>query len=198
MTILEAVNEMLESVGEPPVTALDTGGTSDAGQAEGILDRERQRILRQGWVANTLLDRTFTPSAGTITLTVSTLDVLRFRPSKGQYGTFTRRGTSLYDVENHTATFTASVDLDVMLDIAFTNLTDALAAYIVKVASVRFQRYLKRGTIDDAMNREELMAARVAAQREERELRRKGVLDTASARAMRGDRSFRSTEAWSG
>ena len=52
-TTLNAVNEMLESIGEPPASALDTGGTSIVAQAESILDREAHQILERGWWANT-------------------------------------------------------------------------------------------------------------------------------------------------
>jgi hypothetical protein len=53
VTTLEAVNEMLEAIQQPPVTALDTGGNSDEGEAESILDRESRRIQQRGWYANT-------------------------------------------------------------------------------------------------------------------------------------------------
>jgi hypothetical protein len=56
MTKLEAVNEVLEKVGEPPISALDTNGTSEAGEAETILDRETRRVLQMGWAANTYKD----------------------------------------------------------------------------------------------------------------------------------------------
>ena len=56
MTVLEAVNEMLESIHEYPVTELDTGGTSMAASAETTLDRFDRRIQREGWLQNTETD----------------------------------------------------------------------------------------------------------------------------------------------
>ena len=53
MTTLEAVNEMLAAINEPPVTALDPGGTSDAGEAERWLGIESKRIQGDGWHWNT-------------------------------------------------------------------------------------------------------------------------------------------------
>ena len=189
MTKLDAVNEMLESIGEPPVTALDTGGTSDQGDAERILDRETDSVLLLGWACNTIRDQAFSPSGGKIALTLGSLAVLRFTPAAGQYGSFAQRGAYLYDTLNNTDTFTASVRLDVILRLDFEDLSDALAKLIVKAASVKYQRYKKRGTIDDSMNREELIAARGAAERENAELLRTNVLTTESARRLRGWRS---------
>lgn len=52
MTTLEAVNAILEVIGESPVSTLDTGGTSEAGEAETFLDRSRKDILALGWSFN--------------------------------------------------------------------------------------------------------------------------------------------------
>lgn len=51
-TKLQAVNEILESVGEPPVTALETGTTTLAGIAETILDRESREVQAERWHVN--------------------------------------------------------------------------------------------------------------------------------------------------
>ncbi len=75
MTTLESVNIIIaEALQEPPVTALDTGGTSIEGEAETWLDRVGKRIQGRGWVANTENEQelkiadtsmTFTGSTGT-------------------------------------------------------------------------------------------------------------------------------------
>jgi len=53
LTKLEAVNEILEAVDIWPVAALDPSGTSDATEAERVLDRENVRVQGQGWPENT-------------------------------------------------------------------------------------------------------------------------------------------------
>ena len=53
LTTLQAVNELLDAVGEHPFAAVDTGGTSVAGQAERFLDAANIRIQTRGWYANT-------------------------------------------------------------------------------------------------------------------------------------------------
>lgn len=51
MTRLEAVNEMLEWINLPPVTALGSAG-SDEYEAETSLDRKTREVLSQGWWVN--------------------------------------------------------------------------------------------------------------------------------------------------
>ena len=59
-TTLEAVAEIVERIGEPHPSLLDTGGTSDVAEAEAILDRVRKQVLHRkgpgilgGWSFNT-------------------------------------------------------------------------------------------------------------------------------------------------
>jgi hypothetical protein len=49
VTILQAVNEILAGLGEPPVTVLDTGGTSEAAEAETYIDNAMREIILEGW-----------------------------------------------------------------------------------------------------------------------------------------------------
>lgn len=58
MTKLEAVNEVLQAVGEGPVEELDTGGDTVIADAERILDQESRRVQSRGWAANTEHGRT--------------------------------------------------------------------------------------------------------------------------------------------
>lgn len=79
MLKLDAVNICIRALGDPDVTALDTGGTSDAGEAENEIDRQLKIVLRgkgYGTAANvreeielTLPDTTVTASGGSGTFT---------------------------------------------------------------------------------------------------------------------------------
>jgi hypothetical protein len=79
MLKLDAVNICIRALGDPAVTALDTGGTSDAGEAESEIDRQLKIVLRgrgYGTAANTreeveltLPDTTVTASGGSGTFT---------------------------------------------------------------------------------------------------------------------------------
>lgn len=85
-TQLQAVSEILEALGEPPVTSLDTGGTSLEGEAETFLDRWRRRVLADGpgvqvnesvllaggWATNTEEDVDLNFASVSLTGTIST------------------------------------------------------------------------------------------------------------------------------
>lgn len=197
MTKLEAVNEMLEALGEPPATALDTGGTSEVAQAETILDREHERLLRRGWAANTILEREYTPD-GSDQIVLDPATVLSIRPVLSGYGNQPRstdtekrvaiRDGKLYDLINDQNTFDDPLYLEVVELVALDELPGKLATYIVKLASVKFQRFLKRGKVDDAFARDEMMQAKVEAEQEDQDLRATNVLKTPEARRIMGNR----------
>lgn len=189
MTKLDAVNEMLEACGEPPVTALETGEATDAGEAERILDRETTRVLERGWACNTLLEKEYTPSGGAITLT----DVLTFWPMEYETRQLSMRNGALYNNTDDTATFTDSVKLNVIKTITFTYLPNMLARYIVAEAAIRFQRYLKMGTVDDAILSQHRDWAKARALKEDQDQRRENVHDSTDGVRVRG---YRQRGAW--
>lgn len=92
MTKLTAVNLMLEWIGQPPVTGLDSGGTSEEGEAEAILDRESRVIQSRGWWSNTDLDTTLSVCTAKIAVT-------------GGSGTFEVGETVTESVSGATGTF---------------------------------------------------------------------------------------------
>jgi hypothetical protein len=49
MTLLQAVNELLSGLGEPPVTVLDTGGTSEVSEAEEYIGIAMREIVLEDW-----------------------------------------------------------------------------------------------------------------------------------------------------
>lgn len=76
MNKLDAVNICIRALGDPAVSALDTNGTSDEGEAETIIDRQNIIIQRQGWACNmrtevvlSLPNRTVSCSGGSGTFT---------------------------------------------------------------------------------------------------------------------------------
>ena len=271
LTTLQAVNEILEGIGEPPVTALDTGNTSDEAEAETFLDRFDKRVQTTGWAQNTEYDvelhfasvtLTGTIAAGATTFTkgervtqttsgaVGIITAAYTNPNTSYVicpldGSAAFDGTNiitgavsakvtattsdvatntsgvieveqdvltiknpsdpnavirngrLYDVDNDdnntggTATFDDSVYVDLVRLVTFTELSDPLQAYIVATAAYHFQRYKKRGELDDKVLGQNMIAAKVDANRENRILlgQRANVLMTPGARRIRGNRS---------
>ena len=140
MTKLEAVNEILEAIGLAAVSALDTGNSSEEGEAETILDRYTERVLRRGWACNTADERTFSVSGGEIDMS----GVYTF--TGGKYGDqYAIQDSKLYDPVNDTTTFTEDVELvDVVFSLTFTQIPEHIADYIVAESRLAFVRYKRQ------------------------------------------------------
>lgn len=187
MNTLDAVNEILESIGQPPVTTLDTGGASEEADAERFLDRANRNVQKRGWQMNTIVQKQHTPDgSGLISLGSSVLR-MSVNPNSFPLRASIRNG-ALYDLDNDTNVFTKSVYLDVVSLVPFTQLTQAMANYIVKYAAQDFQRYKKRGRFDEAVAEREIRPAKVEALQEDSDLRRANTLTTEGANRVRGNR----------
>lgn len=192
---LQAVNEMLEAIGDPPVDVLDPGGSSAEGQAEAILGRETRRVLGEGpsdlggWVCNTLYRKRYTPDGnGHISLP----DVTTIKVRENRYGWPSRpiviRGERAYDMENDTDVFTEDIFLDVVQDLSFDELPPKLADYVTMHSAWVFQRAMKRGSADEQLVRERVSLARLAAHQENGDLSDLRLTQTLEARQVSGFR----------
>jgi hypothetical protein len=92
MQRLSAVNRILRGLGDPPVSALDTGNNSDAGEAETFLNESDIQIQTQGWAPNyqtnitiALPDTALTATGGTGTFTYGSTIT---QATSGATGTF--------------------------------------------------------------------------------------------------------------
>lgn len=193
---LDAVNEILEAIGEPPVDALDTNGNSDEAQAEATLNRWTERILRRGWFQNTIIEKEYTPDGSD---QIEMTDVLDFRHTT--YSAWLKmaiRNGYLYDTENQRDTWPdlSSVKLDVILDVDFDDLTPALRTYIIAVTAQAFERFKKRGIVDAQLLQQTATDARVAALQEDGDMRQTDLLGTVEARNVLGERRY--NKAYSG
>jgi len=189
MTKLEAVNRMLESIGESAVSALETGQATEAGQAESILDDENKDIQSDGWIANTEFDKEFTPTAGQIAISSSILRIIPSEYNPELAKRISIRNGYLWDSkENANNQWTSTVKLTVISLVDFTYISRNLAQYIVAVASARFQRFKKRGVIDEQLLERNLAKAKLRAMREDNELRQTNMLNTPEARSIKGNR----------
>jgi len=185
---LDAVNDILEVIGEPPVTALDTAGTSDEAEAETFLNRWTTRVLREGWFQNTIIEKKYTPDGSDLVLLT---DVLSFtHTAYSAYLPIAMRNGYMYDTENNRNTWPdiSSTKLNVVLDIDFDDLTDGLRNYIIAKAAFYFERYKKRGVVDYQMTSQMVDEARGSAMQEDGDMRQTNLLDTTEAKNVLGDR----------
>ena len=141
LTKLEAVNILLDAVGEAPVSSLSSG-LPEAADAERILDRASHRVQMSGWHCNTDYGYTIAMNAdGTIPvasdiLRVDTYDTDAYKNVTTRYLANDRL---LYDIDNRTHTFTKAPKLQVVWHLDFAKLTPTLQEYIAAEAAVEYQ-----------------------------------------------------------
>jgi len=154
---LDAVNTMLSSIGEAPVSSLSSG-LIEAEIAESILDTIDREVQSMGWHFNTELNKSFAQSlAGEIILPA---DILRADATlKANSPDLVQRGLKMYDRANHTFNIGASAALDVVIQLLFDDLPEVAKRYIVLRATRIFQdRVVGSNTLHDFQEKDEAMA----------------------------------------
>jgi hypothetical protein len=164
MTELEAVNQMLRSIGEQPVSDLN-GGQIDAEQAQSILAETSRRIQAQGWHANTRYGVSYSRDANNYfgipqnVLKVDSVNADSPRRSSTPnpssfYNVGLRRNSTddgyiLYDLDNDSETWAngpSTMVCDVVEYLEFRNLPTHLQQYIYKAAAHEFQKSAVQST----------------------------------------------------
>lgn len=182
---LQAVNKMLRSIGEFPVQALDTGGSTDAAVAESVLDEVKLAVLGDGWNLNTAHNITLSRNSGNqIPIPTTALHI-------DSYGSFAnsnyvRRGDYLYDLDNNTDVFTESVTVSIIYDMEWDQLPAKLKHYITCRAALQF---CIEGPADDRMVQfltAERDDALLDARREDARQRDANILNNRHSREVMG------------
>lgn len=135
-TELEAVNAMLRSIGEAPIATLTDIDVPDVEIALTTLRSVSREVQVRGWDFNT--DEAYSLEVngdGNIPLPANTLSVDPTDSAKR----YVQRGARLYDRVAHTYTFTASVEVDIILMLPFDELPEAARQYIFVRAGRQFQ-----------------------------------------------------------
>jgi len=187
LTKLQAVNEMLRSIGEDPVNSLSSG-LDDAEIAEALLDIESRRIQALGWHVNTRWDVELAVDANdhfllpTNTLRVDTTNprpkkrFVSFPTSSGWVDAKMVRSADdtkwiLYDQDNDTESWTTETTLNVAIIQLqeFANLTPLLQYYIFTSAAHKYQKQVMGSQVLYQFTREDVEEAMVAAVNEDSE-----------------------------
>jgi len=138
-TKLQAINTILSSVGESPITSLDyISDSASATIASNILDEVDRSLQSRGWSFNTDIDKTLT-RAGDNTISVGS-DTIRVNISETAFPTIklTLRGNKLYNAKTASYTFTSNLVGDVVTLLDFELLPEPARNYIVVRASRLF------------------------------------------------------------
>lgn len=138
MTRLDAVNDMLLSIGQGTINSLAAAEGVDAANAVIALGTTSREVQERGWYFNRDHDYKLVPdTAGVIALPENCLE---FAP-RADWRRVVERARKLYDRENHTFTFAAGTTVygSVTWLFEFEELPQAARTYIHRKAGRMFQ-----------------------------------------------------------
>lgn len=136
-TELEAINEMLNAIGEGQVSTIDTGN-SDVQQCVRLLRDHSRKVQSKGWWFNREEDYTLTPDQdGYLVLPINTLKVDVVDGDKYDRKLI-QRGNRLYDPVEHTFFFSEPIDVQLILGLEWDHLPQTARSYITACAGLEF------------------------------------------------------------
>lgn len=138
-TELDAVNLMLQVIGESPLSTLTDVTVVDAITAQSILSEVSRAVQSRGWHFNTEETYPLLPSipSGEIAIPLNCLRIDSAYPD--QDINVVQRGSRLYDKTNHTYSFTKGLKVDMVIVLPFTDLPETARHYITIQAARKFQ-----------------------------------------------------------
>ena len=154
---LDAVNTMLSSIGEAPVSSLSSG-LIEAEIAESILNTIDREVQSMGWHFNTELNKSF--AQDTLGQILLPADILRADATlKANAPNLVQRGLKMYDRVNHTFVIGASAALDIVVQLLFDDLPEVAKRYIVLRSTRVFQdRVVGSNTLHSFQEKDEQQA----------------------------------------
>lgn len=153
MAELDAVNEMLAAIGEPPVTTLDEELNSDVANARRILNRVNRLVQTKGW--------TFNIFEGLTIVGDQTTGLIQFKPTylslmgAGGTSTYTNRGGWVFDrVAQTDILFSIQANLIELKD--YDEMPACFRQWIVTKAARQFNsRFFGAPEVDGVLQQEE-------------------------------------------
>ena len=152
---LEAVNMLLAAVGEAAVSSLETATTVDVTQAKNLLSNINREVQQKGWHFNTEWDVVLSlDSDSRIPLGTSVLSI--YSPTKMTTIRGREGSPFLYDLDNNTFTWTASINDAVTITLLdFEDIPQTARQYITTKAARIFQEEIIGQVSAEAVNRQE-------------------------------------------
>ncbi|MBA58509.1 MAG: phage tail protein [Gammaproteobacteria bacterium] len=139
-TELEAVNTIISTIGEAPVSTLENNSLEDVTAAKNILDETVVDVQSTGWNFNREYNFKINPDTdGNVNIPANAV----YADSSNRGNTADKdvviRGTKLYDRENQTFTFTDAQYVDLILILPWDDLPQPARRLITIKAARRFQ-----------------------------------------------------------
>lgn len=135
---IEAINTMLDAIGESPVSSLEVSGLVDVAKARAVLNEVSRELQSLGWTFNTEKEYPLVrQDDGTITVPENfiAVDSSRLLPSID----VVQRGQRLYDKKAHSYSFTKDITADVTILLPWEELPQTARTFIAIRAARVFQ-----------------------------------------------------------
>lgn len=176
MTELEAVNILLETIGESPVNKLSGQLGADVASARSVL-RETSRALQlRGWHFNTETEVPFARNEAKEVLIPN--NVARWDASRSRHSDdIIRRGRRAYNKTKRSYQFDGTVYADVVYYLPFEELTDATRYYVTISAARKFANRQEPDEVIYRFTARDEIAARALFMAENEDLADKTLLD---------------------
>lgn len=154
MTVLEAVNVLLTTIGEAPVNTLTGNQVTDVTIANQVLTEVSREVQAQGWHFNT--EDKVVLSRNEFNFIVIPADVARI--DTPDFNTVIR-GDKLFNLDTRSYEFTTTVEASIVYYQDFLELPDVVKKYITtRAARIFSDRMLNSETIHRMVSRDEQKA----------------------------------------
>lgn len=161
LTELEAINQILSSIGESPINSLADELPDDAALAQKELHLASKEIQLKGWNFNT--DTNYTLARDSDNKIPIPSDTLRVTAMPNTTTDVVQREEYLYDKTSHSYYFDDGVKCEIVWYLAFDKLPEAFRQWICLKATRRFQeKTLGSASISEFNRRDELSAQQAA------------------------------------
>lgn len=136
LTELDAVNNIIGTIGESPVNTLEDLQNVDAINALRILRDTSRKEQARGWSFNLIPSYTLTPNSSNNRIPWQE-NYLYLKGSNGEK--LVRYGDYIKDLANDTTTFTQPITAEIILSLPFEQLPEQMRSYILAKACYVFQ-----------------------------------------------------------
>ena len=160
LTELEAINIMLSTIGESPVSSLlASQSTVDVGIAQSVLREVTLQVQEEGWQFNTEIAWVMTPTTDTGEIFIPTNCIQLDTSGPDALVDVSMRGNRVYDRVNHTFKFLKTLTVDMVILMEYLDLPQAARHYIsVRAARVFQQRVVGSDTLGSFTEKDEARA----------------------------------------
>lgn len=152
-TALDCVNSIIGSIGEPPVTSLDTSN-NDVVNALRILDNENRKLQSEGWTFNIELNQKLIPDKFSKLINWIPAYISVLEPNKRTK--YINRANYVYDRINQTNQFDSPITVNIIRMQDLEEMPDCFLQLIVARSCKRFNiEYFGASEIDQYWTQEE-------------------------------------------